>query len=243
MADVFKKKFASMKADCDRAKKSCEEAEAETNDKLDKAEKTEEEAQSLFKTIQDLEDEIDSFESRYVAAQQSLEEAVTKKDEHTQVQANLTCRVTRDDSKITVLQAESEEVKEKNDAAKERFEAVTAEIDDDEGALEEEESRRDRLTIEVRDLEARTIEVGNELRSKQISCDQNTTRSDKSDTTIASLEEQLEVVSSEATKFEAESVESEAKSTELDDELEEVKIKLQAKQHEIEEIKNMINDI
>jgi len=241
--DVFKKKFASLKAACDVAKKSCLEAEQELQAMMDKCEEHEDQARELFKEIQDLEDEIDSYESRHNTAQGSLDEATTKKEEQTQVKQNLTNRVTRDDSRINRLQAEYDEVTEKNTAAENKFKEITDEIDETETALEEEEAKWQRLTAEGRELETKMIEVGNDLRSKTICHDQNTTRSTSAETTIESLTAKLDIASDAAKGFEDSIADMEEKQQQLDDELEQVKMKHHVKQCEIEDLKNMINDM
>jgi len=243
MAEVFKKKLAAMKASAEEAKRLCAEAEEERDEMIRKCEETEEAAQDLQKQISELEDEIDSFESRYVAAQQELDQASSKKEEHTQLKDNLTNRVNRDEGKIGYLEAESADLEEKNQAAKDRYDDIIGELEDCEKTLEEEEEKRERLTIEVREMESKMIEVGNDLRSKQINNDQNTNRTSNAETRIETLQGRVDELLADAQKFEEQAVEMEAKQTELDDALEEVKIKHREKQSDLEDLKNMIADM
>ena len=95
----------------------------------------------------------------------------------------------------------------------------------------------------MKELEVKILEVGNDLRSKQINDNKNNTRTEASDQAIAELSQKLDDLAEKAARYEEKAVELEAEQQELDQDLEDVKATYQRKEAELEDFKNLINDL
>jgi len=241
--NAYRTKLNTLKANAKKAKADADAAEAEYEAINSKCEEIERTNLSLLDEIERIEEEGDSVESSLSSNKVMLSDARKKFEEDRQIKATLDVRVNHDDKRINRLENERDQDTAKLEEVSADLEKREAEILESEAELAEQENRAEDLTTRVKELEVRVTEVCNDLRTKQITDTQTSTRTMASDKKIEELEALHLKSVQETEEHETKIAELEDVLSELDQELEEIKATHKEKHEELRMAQAMIQDM
>merc|ERR1712002_1097802 len=223
--ETIRKKLEGLKARLAQAEQEAKEAENELAATNQKADEHEQEVSTILDEINTLEDQLDSTESKMYNTESNLHLSGKKLDEIQRAKGVLISRSETEQELHDRLSAELDALTEQNNDIEEKLKEVNSEIDELEQAYDTEEERATNADNRVKSLEIEVLQVGNNLRTMEISQYQSNQRDSEHNSQITELTTKLQSVSEKAEKFEALLGELEKNQEELEGKLQEEKDK------------------
>jgi len=223
--ETIKKKLEGLKSRLEQAEQEAQEAEDELAATNQKADEHETEVSKILDEINTLEDQLDSTESKMHTTESNLHLTGKKLDEIQRAKGVLVSRSENEQELHDRLQHELAALTEQNSDIEEKLNQVHSEIDELEQAYDVEDERANNADNRVKGLEIEVLQVGNNLRTMEISQDQSNQRDSEHNTQINELTTKLQGASEKAEKFEALLGELEKNQEELEGKLQEEKDK------------------
>lgn len=221
--ETIKKKLEGLKARLEQAENEAKEAEDELAETNHRADQHEAEVAKILDEINTLEDQLDSTESKMYNTESNLHLTGKKLDEIVRAKGVLQSRSETEQELHDRISGELAELTKQNDDIEEKLKEVNAEIDELEQAYDQEEERSTNADNRVKSLEIEVLQVGNNLRTMEISQDQSIQRDSEHSVQITELTAKLQAASEKAEKFEALLGELEKNQEELENKLQEEK--------------------
>merc|ERR1711990_300691 len=177
--EAIKKKMQAMKIEKDNACDRVDESEEKCKAARLRASKAEDEVDELVTKSRQLETELDltaeklgiatlQLEEKMVAAVAKLDKAATASDDSERAKKVFQSKADEDEKRITALEKELKEAREKAEAADATYDDVAKKLATCEGDLEKAEERADTGEMKILELEEELRVVANNLKSLEV---------------------------------------------------------------------------